>query len=77
METETKSISYISRKIGKNPLIKECVKEKNKKRVETENWTFASQDYTYENQVNNIKKIIENGYKFIDEISNNIRLKNI
>ena len=65
METETKSISYNS----KNIIKKQLIKEKNRKRVETENWSFTLEDYAYENQVNNIKKIIENSYKFIDEIT--------
>jgi hypothetical protein len=65
METETKSISYNS----KNIIKKQLIKEKNRKRVETENCSFTLEDYAYENQVNNIKKIIENSYKFIDEIT--------
>ncbi len=42
-------------------------KKKDKKRVETEHWTFTPDDYAYENQLSNVKKIIENDYKFIDE----------
>jgi hypothetical protein len=66
---ETKSIIF-NKSIKKN-LIEDhnanVNKNKNKKRVSTENWTFTSDDYAYENQLDNVKKIIENDYKFIDE----------
>jgi hypothetical protein len=59
--------SIIFDKHVKNPI--EHNKKKDKKRVEAENWTFTADDYAYDNQVNNVKKIIENNYKFIDEIT--------
>ena len=52
-----------------NKRVKKCLSEhykknKEKKRVEAENWTFTLDDYLHENQLNNIKKIIESDYKF-------------
>lgn len=68
MENEIKNVTFNAI----NKRIKKCQNEENKKnkdrkRVETENWTFTSDDYAYENQVNNIQKILENEYKFVDE----------
>jgi hypothetical protein len=34
-----------------------------KKRVASEKWTFSLEDYSYENQLNNIKQIYENEFK--------------
>ena len=65
---ETKSIMFnANNRHVKNSLIEYHRKIKDKKRVAAENWTFASHDYAYENQLNNIKKLIENKYKFTDE----------
>lgn len=65
---ETKSIMFnANNRRVKNSLIEYHRKIKDKKRVAAENWTFASHDYAYENQLNNIKKLIENKYKFTDE----------
>lgn len=68
MENEIKNVTFnaINKRIKKCQ-IEENKKNKDKKRVETEKWTFTSDDYAYENQVNNIKKILENEYKFVDE----------
>jgi hypothetical protein len=68
MENEIKNVTFnaINKRIKKGP-IEQNKKNKDKKRVETENWTFTSNDYEYENQLNNIKKIVENEYKFVDE----------
>ena len=65
---ETKSIMFnANNKHAKNSLIEHHKKTKDKKRVAAENWTFTSHDYTHENQLNNIKKLIENKYEFTDE----------
>ena len=68
MENEIKNVTFnaINKRIKKCQ-IEENKKNKDKKRVETENWTFTSNDYEYQNQLNNIKKILENEYKFVDE----------
>lgn len=67
MEKEIKSIIFdksVKKKIIYNDA--NIKKNKNKKRVETENWTFTSNDYEHETQLKNIKTIIENDYKFHD-----------
>jgi len=65
---ETKSIMFnTNNKRVKNSLIEDHRKIKDKKRVAAENWTFTSHDYAHQNQLNNIKKLIENKYEFIDE----------
>ena len=68
MEAETKSISY-NAKVIKKQLIKEDVKEKNKKRVECENWSFSSDHYIYENQINMVKEILSNNYNYTNDVS--------
>ena len=69
-DTPTKSISYdtVNKNIRKQ-LIKEHVKEKNKKRVESENWSFSSEYYIYENQMKMIKDIIANKYNYNNDVS--------
>jgi len=69
-ETPKKSITYNAvNKIAKKQLIKEYVKEKNKKRVESENWSFSLEHYIYENQMKMIKDIIANKYNYINNVS--------
>lgn len=64
---ESKNIMFT--KTVKKQLVEEHKKNKEKKRIVAENWTFTSDDYAHENQLNKIKNIIENDYKFIDEIT--------
>jgi len=65
---DTKSIMFnANKKRVKTQLIEDHKKNKDKKRVVAENWTFTSDDYAYENQVNNIKKIVENNYQYTDQ----------
>ena len=65
---ETKNIIFnADNKRIKNQLIEDHKKNKDKKRVVAENWTFTSDDYSYENQFNIIKKIVENNYQSIDQ----------
>lgn len=67
---ETKSIMFnANNKRIMNPLIEDHKKNKYKKRIAAENWTFTSDDYSHQNQFNNINKIIENNYQFTDEIT--------
>ena len=67
METsDTKSITFC-KKISKSFTSQK--KEKDKKRVESENWDLNEEDFLYENQLVNIKNIHSNGYKFYDNIS--------
>jgi hypothetical protein len=69
-DTPVKSISYdtVNKNIRKQ-LIKAHVKEKNKKRIESENWTFTSEQYMYNNQMNMIKEILAKKYTHTDNIS--------
>jgi hypothetical protein len=68
--TPTKSISYnaVNKNIKKQ-LIKEHVKEKNKKRVESENWKFGSENYSYDNQIKMIRDILTNNYNYNNDVS--------
>ena len=67
---ETKSISYnVVNKIKKNIIATASNKEKNKKRVETENWTFSLECYDYFNQLKMLKSILDNKYNYVDEVS--------
>jgi len=69
-ETPKKSITYNAvNKIAKKQLIKEHVKEKNKKRVESENWKFSVENYAYDNQIKMMKDILSNNYNYNDDVS--------
>jgi len=65
---ETKSIMFnaVNKRV-KSQQIEDHKKNKDKKRIAAENWTFTLDDYAYENQLNNIKKIVENNYQYIDQ----------
>ena len=65
---ETKSIMFnaVNKRV-KSQLIEDHKKVKDKKRVAAENWTFTSDDYAHDNQLNNIKNILENDYQFTDQ----------
>lgn len=69
-DTPTKSISYdaVNKNIRKQ-LIKSHIKEKNKKRVESENWKFDVENYAYENQIKMIKEIYNNNYNQTNDVS--------
>ena len=66
METKSIMIKAVNTRV-KNPLIEPRKTEKNKKRVASEKWTFTTDDYSHDNQLNNIKKLIENKHKFTDQ----------
>lgn len=69
-EMPKKSITYNAvNKIAKKQLIKEHVKEKNKKRVESENWKFSVENYAYDNQIKMMKDILSNNYNYNDDVS--------
>jgi len=50
-------------------LIEEYKNNKDKKRVESEKWTFTQEDYEYENQIKIIKDIFNNNYNHLDDTS--------
>lgn len=64
---ETKSIMFT--KSVKKQVMEDNKKNKYKKRVIAENWTFKSEDYAYENQFENIKNIKSNTYNYFDDKS--------
>jgi hypothetical protein len=69
---QTKSISYnTDDKLLRKQEIKKYAKEKekNKKRVETEKWSFSPDHYNYDNQLNMMKDIYANQYVFTDNVS--------
>lgn len=64
---ETKSIMFNDKKHVQKTLIEHHKKNKDKKRVAAENWTFTSDDYAHEKQLNNIQNILDNKYQFTDQ----------
>lgn len=65
-----KSIAYNAvKKLPSKQLIKEHDREKNKKRVESENWKFSVENYAYENQIKMMKDILANNYNHNDYVS--------
>lgn len=66
METKNIIFNANNKRVKKNPM-EHHKSNKDKKRVDAENWTFTSDDYAYENQLNNIKNIVQNNYTFTDE----------
>ena len=69
-DSNTKNVIFNVNKINeKRQTIEHRKKDKNKKRVEAENWTFNSDDYAHENQMKNIKNLLENNYISKDEMS--------
>jgi hypothetical protein len=68
-DTPTKSVFYNTGNSNKKNSIKQHVREKNKKRVACENWTFTSEQYLHSNQMQMIKNILYNNYTHNDTIS--------
>jgi hypothetical protein len=67
---ETKSITYNTvNKVNRKQLIQDHKNEKNRKRVECENWSFDPEKYDYKNQIKMIKEIVDNNYTFNDDVS--------
>jgi len=62
---ESKSIMFT--KSVKKQLIEDNKKNKERKRVIAENWTFTTDDYAYKNQIETVKSIKSNDYNYIDE----------
>jgi len=50
-------------------LIEEYKSNKEKKRIESEKWVFNQEEYQYENQIKNIKNILNKNYNYSDDIS--------
>jgi len=75
---EIKSITYNAlNKVKQKELIKEQVKEKNKKRVESERWDFGSENYDYNNQIKMIRDILKNNYNHNNDNVSKIALQQI
>ena len=75
---EIKSITYNAlNKVTQKELIKEQVKEKNKKRVESERWDFGSENYDYNNQIKMIRDILKNNYNHNNDNVSKIALQQI
>lgn len=64
---EVKNIEILNNKQIKKCSTKKLTEEKI--RVDVKKWTFGRENYSHENQLNNIKTIIKNNYKHIDEIT--------
>ena len=50
-------------------LIEEHKHNKEKKRVESEKWSFNEEEYQYENQIKIIKDILNKNYNYSDDVS--------
>jgi hypothetical protein len=74
---ESKSITYNVNKIIKKELIKEHIKEKNKKRIESENWKFGLENYDYKNQIKMINNILTNNYNHNNDDVSKIAIQQI
>jgi len=69
-DSSIKNIMFnVDNKKIKKKLLEDHKKDKNKKRVETENWSFSIDCYLYENQYEMIKKICNNNNNHVDEVS--------
>jgi len=66
METKNIIFNDNNKRVKKNPL-EHHKTNKEKKRVDAENWTFTPDDYACESQLNNIKNIVQNNYTFTDK----------
>jgi len=64
---ETKSVMFT--KTVKKQLLEDHKKNKERKRVVCENWTFTTEDYAYKNQCETIKNIKSNAYNYNDNKS--------
>jgi hypothetical protein len=64
---ETKSVMFT--KSVKKQLLEDHKKNKERKRVVCEKWTFTVDDYTYTNQIETVKNIKLNVYNYTDEKS--------
>lgn len=62
---ESKSIMFT--KSVRKQLIEDNKKNKERKRVIAENWTFTTDDYAYKNQIETVRTIKSNEYNYIDE----------
>jgi len=64
---ETKKVIFT--KTVKKQLLEDHKKNKNRKRVVCEKWTFTSGDYAYKNQFETVKNIKSNAYNYNDNTS--------
>ena len=67
---ETKKITLnVPNKLVTRTLVQQHKREKDKKRVVAENWTFSPDNYLYEKQIKMMKDIYVNNYNYTDEVS--------
>jgi hypothetical protein len=64
---QTKSVTFT--KTVKKQLLEDHKKNKERKRVVCENWTFTTDDYSHKNQFETIQNIKSNAYNYIDHKS--------
>jgi hypothetical protein len=69
-EVKKVNINITNKKVTKSLFNTEMNKiEKEKKRVASENWNFSTDNYLHENQVLMVKKIKDNNYNYVDDVS--------
>ena len=69
LESKKINITGTSNRYQIKKLTKKSYDKENKKRVETEKWTFSEEHYKYENQLNMIQDISKNNFNHVDEVS--------
>ena len=67
-DLKTITIKIPNKQLTKN-LIEKHKNNKEKKRVESEKWTFNQEEYQYENQIKIIKDILNKNYNYSDDVS--------
>ena len=67
-DLKTITINIPKKHLTRN-LIEEHKSNKDKKRVESEKWSFNEEEYQYENQIKIIKDILNKNYNYSDDVS--------
>ena len=67
-DLKTITINIPKKQLTRN-LIEEHKPNKEKKRVESEKWSFNEEEYQYENQIKIIKDILNKNYNYSDDVS--------
>jgi hypothetical protein len=69
-KNDMKTVTFnVTNKARVKELTSKRKQEKNRKRVEAENWTFSPEYYLHENQMKIINDIYQNNYNYTDDIS--------